>query len=362
MRLLILTQKVDINDDVLGFFHSWVAEFAKHCESVTVICLYMGEHDLPSNVKVLSLGKERITRLKDYKIERLNVKISYLFKFYKYIWQERKSYDAVFVHMNQIYIILGALVWKFLNKGTGLWYAHGKVSNSLVVAEKMTDIIFTSTPGGFRMKSQKLHIVGQGIDSNKFRVESEKYKANGDKFKIISIGRISPVKDFETLVKAADILKKEGLNFSVEILGGPGTAEQAKYFEDLKLMVITNGLEDFVNFVGPVSNRNIVGYLTKADLFINTSNTGSLDKVILEAMACNLPVISCNEAFLEIFSNYKNNLFFTAKDATELAQKINGISNLSIIERNELGKNLRNIVVADHSLSGLIKKILSFYK
>jgi len=32
MKLLILTQKVDIDDDVLGFFHGWLEEFAKNVE------------------------------------------------------------------------------------------------------------------------------------------------------------------------------------------------------------------------------------------------------------------------------------------------------------------------------------------
>jgi len=39
MKILILTQKIDKNDDILGFFHGWVAEFAQHCEKVTVIAL-----------------------------------------------------------------------------------------------------------------------------------------------------------------------------------------------------------------------------------------------------------------------------------------------------------------------------------
>ena len=60
MKLLIITQKVDINDPVLGFFHRWLEEFAKHYEFVTVICLEKGEHRLPENVKVLSLGKEKL--------------------------------------------------------------------------------------------------------------------------------------------------------------------------------------------------------------------------------------------------------------------------------------------------------------
>jgi len=74
MKLLIVTQKVDKNDDILGFFHGWIAEFAKHCEKITVIALGVGEYDLPRNVEVLSLGKEGgKSRLK------------YILNFYKYM-------------------------------------------------------------------------------------------------------------------------------------------------------------------------------------------------------------------------------------------------------------------------------------
>ena len=86
MRLLVITQKVDRNDPVLGFFHRWIEEFAKHCEKVTVICLEMREHRLPINVRVLSLGKEQNKS-----------KLKYIFRFYRYIWQERNNYD---VHRN----------------------------------------------------------------------------------------------------------------------------------------------------------------------------------------------------------------------------------------------------------------------
>ena len=58
MKLLVIAQKVDINDDLLGAFHNWIAGFAMRYEKVTVICLSEGEYDLPSNVKVLNLGKQ----------------------------------------------------------------------------------------------------------------------------------------------------------------------------------------------------------------------------------------------------------------------------------------------------------------
>src|SRR3989338_7648361 len=63
MKLLIITQKVNQEDSVLGFFHSWIREFASRFEEVTVICLEKGVYNLPENVEVFSLGKE------EYKIQ-----------------------------------------------------------------------------------------------------------------------------------------------------------------------------------------------------------------------------------------------------------------------------------------------------
>ena len=78
MRLLIITQKVDINDPILGFFHHWIEEFAKTFDKATVICLEKGESNLSPEIKVLSLGKERGRS-----------KLKYILKFLYYIWKEK---------------------------------------------------------------------------------------------------------------------------------------------------------------------------------------------------------------------------------------------------------------------------------
>ena len=52
MRLLICTQAIDRNDPALGFFVSWVREFAAHFEKITVeplaseTCFRLGERGL----------------------------------------------------------------------------------------------------------------------------------------------------------------------------------------------------------------------------------------------------------------------------------------------------------------------------
>ncbi|MBU0750314.1 hypothetical protein KKH15_02235, partial [Patescibacteria group bacterium] len=59
MKLLVVTQIVDTSDPALGFFHEWLVEFAHNCSEVIVICLKRGECNLPKNVRVFSLGKEK---------------------------------------------------------------------------------------------------------------------------------------------------------------------------------------------------------------------------------------------------------------------------------------------------------------
>ena len=58
MKLLIITQKVDKNDQLLGFFIEWLRRFSGKFEKITVLCLEKGEFELPENVKVISLGKD----------------------------------------------------------------------------------------------------------------------------------------------------------------------------------------------------------------------------------------------------------------------------------------------------------------
>ena len=206
MKLLIITQKVDNQDDVLGFMHRWIEQFAAQCEQVTVICLFEGRHALPANVRVFSLGKEKgVSRLE------------YLVRFFRIIWRERAAYDSVFVHMNQIYVLLGGLLWRALGKRVALWYAHGAVPSSLRVAEKMVNTVFTSTKSGFRLPSKKIRVVGQGIDTDFF---CPKAREDAQGFRIVVVGRISPIKDYETLILAAEKLQSEIDGLSVDYWGG----------------------------------------------------------------------------------------------------------------------------------------------
>ncbi len=348
MKLLIITQKVDENDQLLGFFIEWIKRFSFKFESIKIICLWEGKHSLPKNVEVLSLGKERGVG-----------RIGQLFNLYKYVWSEKKNYDSVFVHMNPGYVLYVGWLWKILGKKITLWYAHGHVDLKLKIATALSDIIFTSTRDGFRINSSKVRIVGQGIDTDVFKPDTSlKFQNPDDKIKIITVGRISPLKDYVTLIRAIDLAKKEiHKKIIVDIIGSPVTESDKEYLTSLISEVEARGLGEIFNFRGMIPNRDIVLPLQSADLFVNMGHTGSLDKAILEAMACGLPILTCNEALADVLGKYASVLMFNKSDCEQLARKITLISNIEEDQRRRISSDMRAIVVEKHNINNLIDKM-----
>ena len=357
MRLLVVTQKIDVGDSVLGFMHGWIAEFSRQAESVSVVCLEKGTVNLPDNVKVFSLGKEKTElRIMNYELWK---KAKYIWRFVRYIAQLRNQYDAVFVHMNPEYILLGGLFWKLWGKPVTLWYAHKSVPWHLRLAHFFTDIIFTSTDSGFRLKSGKMKVVGQGIDVESFKLKAKSLQLQNRTFRIVTVGRITPSKDYNTLIEAIEIVRKNpNLKIHVDIVGPTSVASDEVYFSHLKEEINQKGLASIVTFRGPVANTKLPKLLTEHDLFVNMGHTGSLDKAVPEAMAVGLPVLTCNEAFQEVLGPFTEDLMYPKEDAKALGSKILKVIELSEEKRRVLGEELRAIVIKNHGLQSFIRKII----
>lgn len=338
-KLLIITQKVDENDQLLGFFIDWIDRFAQKFEKVTVICLEKGKFNLPNNIEVISLGKDNGLP-----------KLFWLFNFYKYIFSKRNGYDAVFVHMNPIWVILGSGYWHLAGKKVYLWYAHKSVTLKLKLAVKFSDIIFTSTLDGFRLNSKKLKIMGQGINTDRFKPDEV---TKPDAGKLISVGRIAPIKNYEPLIETLKIFKDEGTDIRLTIVGEPTLGADVSYEHKLKEMVRQMGLEDRVTFVGKIKNSDLPTYYRQHKVYINLSNTGSLDKTIVEAMASGCVVLSSNDSAKKFLPA---NMAIRSKDPNDLATQIKEALQLDI------GPKLRDYVIKNHSLPELIASMSNLMK
>jgi len=336
MRLLIVTQVVDRHHSNLGFFHRWIEEFAKHSETVEVICLQEGEHALPENVRVHSLGKEAGAS-----------RIARLWRFYALVWSVRRTYDAVLVHMNPEYVVLAGLLWRLWGKRVGLWYMHRSVTWKLKVAARLVHIIFTGSPESCRVESGKILVTGHGIDLLPFEHVGHVPSPDGT-VRLVTIGRISDSKGVREMTEARTELERRGMSATLSVAGSPLTTDDAAYAAGLMA-----DAREVVTFRGPIAREDIPALLAQADMFLNLSNTGSLDKAVLEALAAGVPAVSSNEAFKTMLEPHG---LFVERDATAVADAIERF--LARNDRAAIVERLQQEVREKHSLQKLVPAIM----
>ncbi len=278
MRLLIFTQTIDQNDPILGFFHGWITELASTVDSITVICLNKKEFDLPSNVSVYSLGKERGV-----------TKLGYVYNLYRYLFLIRGSYDKVFVHMNQEYVLLAGLYWKLLKIPVYLWRNHPQGGILTRCAVALSTKVFCTSPKSFTARFKKSVIMPVGTDTKVCRVTEGVIRK---KYSVCMVGRLSPIKHIELALAAVHHLITAGTQISLVIVGSPGKNDR-EYVEFLRNLVTDLNLSAYVHFVDAVSPDKVCETYSSHEVCLNLTESGSFDKTIVEAAACgSIPLTS----------------------------------------------------------------------
>jgi glycosyltransferase involved in cell wall biosynthesis len=338
--LLIVTQAMDKEDQALGFFHRWVEEFAKHADSIIVICLKEGKHTLPQNVRVYSLGKEKGKASS----------FTYALRFYRLIWRERRNYADVFVHMNTEYVVLGGIFWRLWGKCIALWYAHGSVTTRLKIAVALAHCVITSSKLGMRFRTLKLKVVGQGIDTEVFKPMPHSVS---ESVRLITIGRISKRKGIAETLPVLDALYGRGISFTYTLVGDAVTKDDHAYMHDLKEQIAQRPYAQCVHFAGAKPHDQLPELLNQSDVFINLSQTGSMDKTVLEAIACGVATISANPAYKDLLTPF--GVYVKTIDPSEIADMI--------VRRSDIALDtLREKVIKENSIELLVPKIISYFQ
>lgn len=338
MRLLIVTQAIDRNDPVLGFFHQWVEEFARQGEYVHVICLKQGEYSLPANVSVHSLGKEGgKSRLK------------YISRFYKYMWRLRREYNVVFVHMNQEYVLLGGLVWRLLGKRVVLWRNHAKGSALTSVAVSLAHAVAFTSPEAYVATAPHSTKMPIGIDTNKFRPQG---RAPRDS--VLFFGRLDPVKNPHIFLDALDLLRAKKIFCTVRMVGS-SSERGLPYMETLRTKADSLVRAKILTMNSSIPPREAPGLFASHAIYVNLTPSGSFDKTIGEALASGCIPVLANRA---LGSVVPEELLVDPKNPESVASGIMHALKLSDAERTRLSRELRAYVEKEHSLSLLMERLL----
>lgn len=273
MRLLFITQKVDVHDSVLGFTHSWLLSLAPHFEKLHVICLAQGQHQLPAHVTVHSLGKESG-----------GSRFKYIARFWSILRRISGEYDTVFVHMNEEYVLLAGWYWRLRHIPVYLWRNHLEGSWRTRVAGLLSKKVFYTSPQSFTAPFKNSIQMPVGIDTSVFTPGTQKRDG------VLILGRMDPVKHVLEMIDAAVEAARE-VPFTLTLVGDTSKS-QPSYAN-----AIEERLSQFPGTVirkKAVPHHETVSYYQRADILLNFTQAGSFDKTIFEAAASGVIVLTTN--------------------------------------------------------------------
>jgi glycosyltransferase involved in cell wall biosynthesis len=351
--LIFVTQLFDESDSVLGFVPRWVEALASRSLEVAVIANEV-RHPLPTlaaNVRVASLGKEdgagRLARTLRY--ERLLTRFIH----------ELKA-DSLFAHMCPIYLNLAALVAAPMRLVTLLWFAHPARSPSLRLANALADGIVTSLPGPYPYPGPTVHVRGPATDAA--LLPFEPLDSVGPSPRLLALGRTSPSKGFDVVIRAVREARSHGCGAELDIVGPSTTPLEHKHRAELESLVARLGLEDFVRFSGGIPPAEVAARIHSAEILVNAMVSGSGDKVIFEAMSAGRPVLASNRAIGPLVSDLALDLTFRERDAADLARKIEELATAAPSDLALTLKVLRERVEAQHSLDHWADSVIALIR
>jgi len=130
----------------------------------------------------------------------------------------------------------------------------------------------------------KMLVIANGVNIGHYAALTHPRSASAT---VALIGRVVPIKDIKTFLRACAIVKQEIPDFFAYILGP--TDEDEGYYEECLTLVKLLGLNHHVEFTGRVA---VEEYLLKIDLMVLTSISEAQPLVMLEAGAAGIPIVA----------------------------------------------------------------------
>lgn len=345
MRLVILTQVLDRDDAVLGFFHGWCARFAQEprVDELVVVAQQVGRVGLPPRARVVSLGRESGAG-RTAMAGRLLATLLGL--------PRRTGRTAVLGHMVPRFVLNAAPACWVRRFPLYLWYTHKAVDRSLRLAAPLVRKVFTASPESFRLPSSagKRVVTGHGIDCAHFAPGTGERPVD-----LLVVGRIAPSKGQLELLDALSGLDPVP---RTEIVGDILLDGDRAYRDEVLRRAA--GMGGRVTCRGALPWPAVADAMRAAKVLVNVSRTGSVDKVVLEAMAAGALPLTGNESFASVLpAALQPALMFRLGDARDLATRLTALLALPGERRGALAASLRQIVLDGHDLERLVPRLVA---
>jgi len=281
-------------------------------------------------------------------------------------WQELRHIDIL--KTNQMRGVWAALLTKFVHRKKLVvrcgyqWSLHvkgwhaGRIKRFIVylielLAYKKADaIIVTSNQAKeyvqkrYHIASKKVNLISNYIDTNLFK----RFKTLKTPKSICFVGRLEEQKNLFSLFRAL-----KSLDLKLIIFGKGSLRDKLKNFAK------KNQLN--VKFRGNISNNQLPKELNRCGIFILPSLYEGNPKTLLEAMACELPVVGTNVRGINNIVRHKENGYLCDVSADSIKQAIKEIMGDRTLG-GKIGKNAREYILKNCSLEKIIEKEIKIYE
>ena len=337
---------------------SYLLKFLNKDKFETVLCLYRIEgsylRDIPQDLRIYDLGAKG----------RFNIP--------KVLWRliriiHRENPDIIFSNLwgsNRIAILAHKLSHanhkrKLLLGIQNNPLSYNKVAQRLMpLMYPMVDLLIACSKGvaneairKLGISRDKIQVVYNAVDIARISAlakEPVEHQWLGKFPTIISVGSLTPQKGHVYLLKALKIINQTTPIYLLLLGDGP---EKRK----LQKLAISLGIHDRVDFLG--YQPNPFKYMASADVFVLSSLWEGLPNVLVEALACNIPIVATNAPYgsQEVIQNGKNGFLLPTANPEALVYKIIRILNNSTLREKFTVEGLK-IVHEKFSIEKIIKQ------
>ncbi len=287
-----------------------------------------------------------------------------------FLIQHRHTYDIVHCHILQGFHSVAAMLCKniFHNKVIVKVAATGPLSDFIMMrqvllgsfflkkirgADRIITVCRQSEQEALRagMPAEALIRIPNGVDVQRFLPSVTKAKTD---VRIVFVARLDVMKGTHVLLKAFSAVREHAGLVSLDIIGdGP---EREALQQQARIL----GIAADVHFYGEIIE--ILPYLQEATVFVLPSFSEGLSNVILEAMACGLPIVATRVGGTpDIIQDGVNGLLVEPDHAEQLASAVNRLLHDEDAAMR-MGEAARKTVEQNFSMEAVSEKYSGLYQ
>ena len=361
MRILLLS------DTYSEHTEKWALGLASNGIEVGLFSFNKASYAWYQNTPNITVLYEPISEITS---DKISSKLLYL----KYVSLLKKSIakfmpDVVHAHYATSYGLIGALsgfhpfvisawgtdVMKFPQKNfvfkSILKYNLNKADAICATSHTIKDYLKPVT-------SKNIHVIPFGVNIEEFSKKEVKSLFSDESFVIGCIKALEDLYNIDVLIKAFAVLKSKFPSKSLKLLiigVGSQEAELKKMVSDLKLA------ED-VTFTGRIAFSEVSHYFNMLDVLANISDYESFGVSVIEAMACEKPVIATNTGGLKEI--IENSTFGSLVEIDNVEQTAYEMERYLLDEnlKQKVGKAARAKVVEKYNWTNNIHQMIDLYR